>query len=369
MDPDQLNPRDSRIGLAVDKVMLEKLVITTSATLMECLGVIDKNGAGVAILVSDQGEFRGLLTDGDIRRALMTGAKLGETASRFMQQNAAVVSGENSKSQALGIMHSRGLSLVPVIGPTGQLAGVYTLRQFLPQKPRPNVAVVMAGGRGSRLGELTARTPKPMINVAGRPIIDRIVAHLVSHGIREVVISVGYLGDQIENFFRDGSQFGCHIQYLREEDDHPLGTAGSLSMLSEVVDIDSDPVLCVNGDVVTEANLGAMIDFHVSENLDLCVGSSVFSFEVPFGVLHVDGESVVQGIEEKPTNYSLVNAGIYSLSYSVIDQMPRHKHADMTDLISQCLNSEMKVKHWDCGSEWIDVGQPDDLAKAQGLYS
>ena len=339
----------------------------SSASIAHCIGMIDLNGLNAVVFVSPSGEFEGILTDGDVRRALLSGAQLEDPARPYVQTDAVVSHEGESRTSVLEIMQVHGLSVVPVLGPDSRLIGLHVLREFLQKDTRDNVAVLMAGGRGERLGALTAVTPKPMVRVAGRPILERLVSHLVGFGFRRIVLSIGYLGDQIEQYFQDGSGLGCEIQYLREDVNAPLGTAGALALLPELEALGEDPVLCMNGDIVTQANIGAMLDFHSSSDADMCIGSVAHGYQVPYGVLTARDDGRVLDLAEKPTRYEVVSAGIYTLSPALIDIIPKGKAVNMTEVVSSALEANLCVCHWDCGSDWIDVGQPHDLARARGI--
>jgi NDP-sugar pyrophosphorylase family protein len=226
---------------------------------------------------------------------------------------------------------------------------------------RPNVAVVMAGGRGSRLGQLTDAVPKPMLSVAGRPILERIVLQLVGSGVRRIYLSVGYLSEVIEQHFGDGRRFGCRIEYLREAE--PLGTAGSLALLSRV-ERPRDPLLVMNGDLVTQANLGTIIDYHERGDQVVTMAVRRYLDQIPFGCVEVNQDELV-GFAEKPTATRLINAGIYVLEPECLDALPAPEPIAMPDLIRRVQLQGRRVRVFEIDDEWIDVGRRDQLDQAR----
>jgi NDP-sugar pyrophosphorylase family protein len=217
----------------------------------------------------------------------------------------------------------------------------------------------MAGGQGVRLRPLTENTPKPMLRVAGRPILERIVLHLVGHGLRRVFIAINYLGHVIEEHFGDGSRLGCRIEYLREE--QPLGTAGALGLLP---DRPVEPVLVMNGDLVTQADLGAMLDFHVGGAYAATIGIRRYLHAVPFGVVEREGDRVIE-VEEKPTIARDASSGIYTIGPALVELVAPRKPFSMPDLIAAALARGDRVGAYEIEDDWIDVGQRDQLERAR----
>jgi NDP-sugar pyrophosphorylase family protein len=258
----------------------------------------------------------------------------------------------------MDLMRSRVFSQIPIVDAEGKLVGLHLLHDIIGAEARPNWAVIMAGGKGTRLRPLTDQIPKPMIRVAGRPILERIVLHLVGFGIRRIFLSINYLGHVIEEHFGDGARFGCSIQYLRE--DKPMGTGGSLVLLPER---QTNPVLVMNGDLVTEADVGAMLEFHGAGGQSATLGVRRYWHVVPFGCVELDGDKVVS-IEEKPTVTRLVNTGIYVLDPKVVERVPSEP-VGVPDLLEDCLARGEHVRAFEIEADWIDVGQRDQLRLAR----
>jgi NDP-sugar pyrophosphorylase family protein len=222
-----------------------------------------------------------------------------------------------------------------------------------------NVAVIMAGGKGMRLRPITEHLPKPMIRVAGRPILERLVLHLVSYGITRIYLAVNYMSHVIEDHFGDGSRFGCSIEYLREEE--PLGTGGSLSLLPE---IPSQPVLVMNGDLVMQANIEGLLRFHQAGGFYASMGVKPYRHEVPFGCVESESGRILT-VQEKPSIDKLINAGLYVLSPEALASIPR-RFFPITELFESALADEQPCGSFLIEDEWTDVGRMGDLQQAQG---
>jgi NDP-sugar pyrophosphorylase family protein len=241
------------------------------------------------------------------------------------------------------------------------------MRELIGGGRRPNVAVVMAGGQGSRLRPLTEHVPKPMLAVAGRPILERIILHLVGSGISQIFVAVNYRADVIEAHFHRGERFGCRIDYLREEPDSPLGTAGALTLLPPGA-AGGEAVLVMNGDLVTEFRVGPLLEHHASSGALITVGLRPYAHQVPYGVVET-AAGRINRIEEKPVPVWDVNAGVYALDPAVLDRIPAGQAITMPDLIAESIQQGDLVVGHTLDGDWIDVGQLDELRRARGVQS
>jgi dTDP-glucose pyrophosphorylase len=336
-----------------------------TATVRDALVVIDRSATSVCLLVDDQGRLRGLLTDGDLRRALLRGTTLEDPALDHASTSPHTVGVGTSRGAVLDLMSALRISAVPEVDDLGHLCGLHTLSDVVGATPLPNVAVVMAGGRGTRLGELTQDTPKPLMTVAGRSIIDWIILGLVGDGIREVYVSVNYLAEKVEEHLGDGSRLGCTIRYLREEPERPLGTAGSLTLLrAERPDL-ADPVIVMNGDLMVQFDVGNLLETHRRTGALVTVGTRTYQHEVPFGVVESE-RGRVTGVTEKPTLSLDINAAVYAVEPRALEWLPDGRASTMPGLVETCLERGEVVTAWPITSEWNDVGTPRDLARAKG---
>ena len=345
---------------------LPMVVDRDTATIRNCVEAIQVGGANVALVVDPSGVLEGIVTDGDVRRAWLAGSQLSDGIDTLVQRAPLTVGPGRSRSTILELMQSRGISQVPVVDDGGRLRGLHTLRALLGRESRANAAVVLAGGRGTRLHPITLEVPKPMLPVAGRPILERIVTHLVGYGVEKIFLAVGFRADVIEQHFGDGHSFGCTINYLQEDPDSPLGTAGPLSGLRPNEDLNNEPVLVLNGDLVTQFDVAQLLERHSSSRAQMTVGVSSHAHEVPFGVVHTNDQGNIIDIVEKPLRVETVSAGIYALQPDIVTRVPIGGFTPMTDVLNDCLARGEVVAAWDCGPDWIDIGQPHDLARARG---
>jgi dTDP-glucose pyrophosphorylase len=334
--------------------------IRKDSTIRAAMEAIQRGACWIALVVDEDDKLLGLITDGDVRRALLAGASLGDPIEAYMKKTFTAVPPSVGRSEVLDIMRARTLNQIPIVDETGKLVGLHLLREIIGAVRRPNWAVVMAGGRGERLRPLTDNIPKPMIKVAGRPILERVVLHLVGFGIQRIFLSVNYLSQIIEEYFGDGSSFGCNIEYLRET--QPLGTGGALSLMTQKPE---DPLLVLNGDLLTQFDVGNMIAFHAKGGYDVTVGVHEYLQSVPFGVLDIKDNRIVS-ICEKPTFNYPTNAGIYLVNPSLLDRIPKDVEYTVPALVEDCLSREEQVGAFRIDEDWMDIGRPQELQRARG---
>jgi dTDP-glucose pyrophosphorylase len=329
-------------------------------TIRAGLSALDRGAGRIALAIHPDGRLAGVITDGDIRRALLRGAALDDPIEPIVTREPIAVGAGESRAAALELMSARRISAVPVVDRRGVPVGIHFLHEFLERRERTNWAVVMAGGEGTRLRPLTDTVPKPMLRVAGRPILERIVLHLVGSGFRRIFLSINYLGDVIEAHFGDGSGYGARIEYLREE--APLGTGGALGLLPARP---SEPLLLLNGDLVTSADLGGLLDFHTAGGFQATIGFRRYLHTIPFGCLERDGDRVI-ALDEKPTVEREVNTGMYALDPAVVALVPRGAPTSMPELISAALAAGRQVGAFEIEDDWVDVGVREQLVRARG---
>ena len=340
---------------------LDTLQLETSSTIREALEALDHGSQSIVFVRDRDGRILGSITDGDIRRALLRGATLDSAClTTIMRRKFVSVPPGTGREEALDLMHAHAIGQLPVIDGDGLLVGLHAVGQLLSPVRRENQVVVLAGGRGTRLYPITESIPKPMVNVAGRPILERIVLHLMSCGFRRIHLSVNHLAHVIEEHFVDGERFGCQIRYLREE--QALGTGGPVSLLDPVP---TEPVVVLNGDLITQCDLGRMLEFHVRGDYVATIGVRPYALDIPFGVAEIDGGRLKR-LEEKPTEQRLVNTGMYVLSPEAVGMIPKGVAYPMTDLFGACLSLGRSVGAFIVEDDWIDVGHRGELRRARG---
>lgn len=338
--------------------------LPANATLRDVVRVIERSRRLIAAILDSNGCLLGILSDGDIRRALLAGKGLDSPARDVMTPNPITGPASARDEELLHIMHSRGVAAIPVVEKDGRFARVVQALDFaVPQNQWTGgegfiAAVVMAGGEGRRLRPLTLNRPKPMIDIGGVPLLERQVRTMTQGGLRRIFIATNYLGHVIEDHFGDGKNFDADIQYLRET--KPLGTAGALSLLPE---LPNGPLLVINGDILTNFDFGKLLEFHRETKAAITVCAVIQRLDISFGVLKIDGHRVI-GLEEKPSQQFLCNAGVYVLDAGALARVPADRFFNMTDLIDEAMQTGLMVSVFPIHEYWTDIGNPGDLREA-----
>ena len=339
-----------------------RLFVSCGASLRDVLVVSNESRRGIVLVVDDAKRLLGVITDGDIRRAMLEGVPLDTSAGRLLDRKPGgrpiTARAGASHAELVDIVRRTGISQVPLLSEDGVVQGLVAIEDLLREDEIALQAVVMAGGQGTRLHPLTADTPKPMLPVGDRPLMERIIEQLSGAGIREVSVTTHYLADKITSHFGDGSQFGVRLNYVPE--DELLGTAGGLSLMPTP----ETPLLVINGDILTQVDFRAMLAFNREQRAALTMAVRLYEVTVPYGVVDVDG-ALVRGVKEKPTFRHFVSAGIYLLDPAVHGLIPRNRRFDMPDLIRGVLDAGQRVASFPIWEYWRDIGQPQDYLAAQ----
>jgi dTDP-glucose pyrophosphorylase len=336
----------------------EQALVGPETTLREALQVIDRTGGQIALVVDASRRLLGTLSDGDIRRGLLKGTSLAEPVTAAMHLNPIVARLSEDRAGILALMRRRSLRQMPVVDDTGHVVGLETMGDFFTTPVRDNAVVIMAGGLGTRLAELTRDTPKPMLRVGTRPILETIVRSFADQGFRQFHFAVNYKAEQIEAHFGDGSEFGVEIRYLREQE--RLGTAGALSLLPE---LPGQPLVVTNADLLTKEDFGAMVDRHVEAGAEATMAVRDYEMQVPFGVVR-EREGRIEAIEEKPMQRFVVNAGMYVLSPEAVVLVPRGRYYDMPTLFQQLVDAGRPTRCHPIAGYWLDIGRMGDYERA-----
>ena len=341
-------------------VDIELLAVSPSATVREVIAIIDRGAVQVALAVDADGVLLGTVTDGDVRRALLAGASMDTQINEVMSRNFTAVQDGASEQEALTLMKREVLHQIPVLDPQGRVVRLHLLEELLSARPVENWAVLMAGGLGTRMLPFTEKSPKPMLRVAGRPMLEIVLERCLGAGVQRVFISVNHLKEQIMDHFGDGSRWGASIEYLLE--DEPLGTAGALSLLPSSL---SNPILVVNGDVLTRVDFGHLLRFHAEHKADATICVRSYDVQVPYGVVETDGV-LLRTIEEKPVFSHFINAGIYVLNPEVVSLVNPGERIDMPALLSAVTDRGSAVAVCPIHEYWLDTGHPEALVQANG---
>lgn len=323
------------------------------------LELMNRGGYQLALVRRADGRLAGMVTDSDIRKALLRGITLDQPVAAVMNASPLVVSPQLGEAEAHQLMLLNHFFHLPVVDASGQLVGLHVAEQLRSPEQRSETLVIMAGGRGQRLMPLTAQTPKPLLPIGGKPILQHIIERAKLEGFFNFAISVNYLAHLIIDALGDGSKLGVSIKYLSE--DKPLGTAGALSLLPEY--LQTEMVAVTNGDIITDVSYSDMLDNAKSLSSDGCMAVRMQKWQNPFGVVQSDGNTFI-GITEKPLQIHRVNAGIYALSQSLIALIPEDTHCDMTDLFARGKAKSLNLTVYPIHESWIDIGRPEDYEHA-----
>lgn len=343
--------------------------LTLDSPLMAAVRTIENSRRRIAVVVDADGYLRGTLTDGDIRRCLLDGGSLDFPVSEVMNASPVTAEIASPSSFVIDLMRRRNVLAIPLVDEVGRFRQLLHLTDLEDEASGEekvsafSFAVIMAGGEGMRLRPLTETIPKPMLDIGGMPLLERQIQRLAKQGFRRVYLSLNYLGHLIENHFGDGSDFGIQIRYLREKE--KLGTAGSLSLLPEHP---QGPIVVMNGDILTNSDFESLYAFHLTYGAHITVGAVDYRVSIPYGVVHANGP-YIKGLEEKPSQRFLCNAGIYAVSPDALNLIKDGQNCNMTDLVEICLSRNQPVAVFPLHEYWSDIGTPDDLAKARAFFT
>jgi dTDP-glucose pyrophosphorylase len=336
----------------------KRVLVGPGVPLRDALEKIDRAGTRMVLVVDESRRLLGSLSDGDVRRGLLRGLTLADPVASAMHMGPTTADASEPRPAILARMRKLGVYQMPIVGPDNIVVGMETVDDLLATPERANPVVIMAGGRGSRLAELTQETPKPMLKVGSRPILETIVSNLAVQGFSKIHLAVNYKAEQIERHFGDGSAFNVEISYLREE--QPLGTAGALSLLPTMPDL---PLIVTNADLLTREDLGHMVDRHVEAKAQGTMAVRNYEMQVPFGVVR-EGEAGIESIEEKPVQRFVVSAGMYVLSPQVLGLLPPGQPTDMPALFELMMKHGMQTRCHHVDGYWLDIGRMADYERA-----
>ena len=326
---------------------------------LEALKKLDQEKSNQTLFVLDNNEkLIGTVTDGDIRRGLIKGLNLESSIDQYCYPNFSFI---NSKIDVSTIhrLKKEGIKVLPKLNEFGQIEKVFDLSHL--NSILPLHAVIMAGGKGERLRPLTDKTPKPMLPLGDKPIIEHNIDRLISFGIDTITISVRYLSDQIISYFGDGSSKGISINYI--EEDEPLGTIGCVAQIGQ---IDHEVILVLNSDVFTNIDFEDFyLDFE-KENADMAIASIPYSVDIPYAIMELN-DNCITSFKEKPKNTYYANAGIYLIKKESLKHIPGNSFFNATDLMDSIMANNGKLIHRPITGYWIDIGKHDDYNKAKEI--
>ena len=334
------------------------------STVADAIRVLEANVAHICMVMDADGRLKGTVTDGDVRRGLLRSLPLSAPVADVMNKTPLTGHPEDSRQSHLDAMRRIQVRQLPVVDGTGRVVGLVTSDELAQSGPKPNWVVLMAGGLGLRLRPLTEETPKPMLRIGTKPLLETTIENFVQQDFRRFYISVNYRADKVKTHFGDGTRFGCEIRYLEEETE--LGTAGALGLLPEHP---TELLIVMNGDVLTKVNFGQLLDFHHEHGAAATMCVREYDFQVPYGVVQLDGPRI-HGLVEKPVHSFFVNAGIYVIDPRLLESVPRDgRRFHMTELFEHAIAHKQKTTAFPIREYWIDIGQLDDFTRANGDWS
>ncbi len=333
-------------------------ILPASATIAQAIRNLDQVGIKIILVANETGVLEGTISDGDIRRGLLKGLDMNSPLTSIIHRNALVVPPKLGRELVLQLMVANKIQQIPVVDEQHQIVGLHMWDEITSPPTRTNLMVIMAGGLGTRLLPHTENCPKPLLPLAGKPMLEHIIERAKLEGFNHFVIAIHYLGHMIEEYFGTGERLGVQIDYSREKS--PLGTAGALGLLNP---LPNAPFVVTNGDVITDIRYGELLDFHTRHAATATMAVRAHEWQHPFGVVQTQGVEIV-GFEEKPIARSHINAGVYALDPSALNVLTANAHCDMPTLFERLQANKKRTVAYPMHEPWLDVGRPDDLKQA-----
>lgn len=338
----------------------QRYIIPDTATIRDALVALDNNSDDILtlIVINQEGTMLGSLTDGDVRRGLIRGMHLEDSVKDIMHTTFRFIKDDNRDVSVIKEHKKRGIKLLPYLDSEGKIKKVYALNRI--SSILPIDAVIMAGGKGERLRPLTLTTPKPLLKVGDKCIIDYNVDSLINYGLENISVTVNYLGEQLEEHYKDKRD---NIQIKCVHEPTFLGTMGSVKFVDSFV---NETVLVMNSDLFTNIDYEDFYLHFLQNDADMSVAAVPYSVNVPYGIFELTGRDIL-GVKEKPTYNYYANAGIYLIKKNLLDLIPDNVFYNATDLIEMLIAANRKVIRYPLTGYWIDIGKPEDYKKAQEL--
>lgn len=342
----------------------KKVVLKSDDSIKRAIEVIDSEIYKIALIENLEGKLIGTVTDGDIRRAIINEHELTSSLENIMQSNPVSANIDDSYELILSKMEENSILQIPIVDEAGKIIGLETLKSLVGVKKFDNPVILMAGGFGKRLHPLTFDTPKPLLKIGSKPILETILENFIQAGFHNFYISTHYKPEMISNHFSDGAKWGVTIKYIHEV--KPLGTGGALGLLPKnQINL---PVILMNGDLVTSINYNHLLNFHLEQGgiATMCIRE--FDYQIPYGVVK-SKECYLTSIEEKPIQKFFVNAGIYVIEPEIISGIVSNQYLDMTTLLEEQIQKRMNVSIFPLHESWTDIGHHEDFNRVNKEHS
>ena len=342
---------------------IQNIKLSKNASIEEALKVIGDGAMQIALVVDKSDKLIGTLTDGDIRRGLLKGLDLKSSIESITFKTPTIAKESDTKEMILKLAISKKLNQIPIIDESGKVIGIQEISQLVKPSEKKNKVILMVGGLGERLGSLTKDTPKPMLKVGNKSILETIVENFKGYGYTNIVMCLNYKSEIIQDYFGDGSEFGVNIEYIVEE--KRMGTAGALSLLK---DNSKEPFFVMNGDLLTNVNFEKIHECYLLNNAQALMCVREYESQVPYGVINIENTKIVS-VEEKPTQKFFVNAGIYMLNPKVLKYIPKNEFYNMTTLFEKLIDKDKNIISFPIDGYWLDIGRFEEYKKANEEYN
>jgi len=338
----------------------KKTILKQNDTMQMAINALELESLRIVMVVDEDNRFVGTVTDGDIRRGLIRHLSMDVAISEIMFKEPVVASAEDDKNSILSKMKELDILQIPIIDKDYKIVGLETLQNLLEKKKYDNPVFLMAGGFGKRLRPLTENTPKPLLQIGKKPILEKILEQFIDVGFHRFYISTHFKSEMVTEHFGDGGDWNITIEYVHEE--VPLGTAGSLGLLPD--SLPNLPILMMNGDILTQIDFAELLEFHLKGNGDVTVCVREYDFQVPYGVVKAKGDYIVS-IEEKPVHKFFINAGVYVLDPKTFNNIDGTSYLDMPKFLENKINNGRQINMFPVYEYWLDIGQMDQFEQAQ----
>jgi dTDP-glucose pyrophosphorylase len=346
----------------IKEVCWKDMMILTDSSVKEAMKIMEKYAHGIALVIDINGILKGTVTDGDIRRLILRGGSLDDKVNQVMNKDFTFVTPGYTDKLIKSIFEQKAIYQIPVLDDEMRIVDVIFQKYFFKVKKKTHYVVIMAGGLGTRLLPLTKETPKPMLRVGARPLLEIIIEQLKSYGYTKIILCLNHKSEVIQNYFQDGSNFGVDITYINER--KKLGTVGAIKLMGKYL---NETFFLINGDILTRLNFEQFMNFHIERNHKITVATRKYQLDIPFGVINLK-DNIITKLEEKPCMNFFINGGIYCLEPETINYIPENKSFDITQLINTYLIKEERVGSFPITEYWMDIGQIEDYNKANTDY-
>jgi len=338
----------------------KKTLLNENSSISSAIKCLNNSGLQIILVVNKKNKLIGTITDGDIRRKILSGFSLKSSIKNIIKKNCLTVTLSTSDYMMNKLMQINKVYQLPIINKNKKIIGLKIWHNDTSSSQYENKIVIMAGGKGKRMLPFTKNRPKPLLLLGNKPILEHILVKAKSEGFKNFIISTNYLGHMIRNFFGNGDHWGVSIKYLKEN--YILGTAGPLALLKPKPKL---PFIVCNGDVISDIRFKDLIDFHRKNNALVTMAVKPHELRNPYGVVEINGNKIIN-LKEKPISKSYVNAGVYAFNPSALKYFKKKaENIDMVTLIKNLIKKSNKVLAFPAYESWFDIGMPKDFKKVK----